>query len=108
MSNNVFSTESTYLTFSIAPNNTADVRVKYQPNEIEKYTSNLIIQVENNPYEKFDVTLTGEAFTKSVVFENLKLVQPILTNLERLSRESVGKKKKTFKQNGTSFIFFKN
>lgn len=100
-----FCLETTYITFIIEPNGIAVVRVKYQPEEIKKSKSNLIILIENNPYETFEVALVGEAFTKSVVFENLKLLPPVTSNQdsEKFSRDFISKgKKKSLRQSGSS------
>ncbi|XP_014206280.1 hydrocephalus-inducing protein-like [Copidosoma floridanum] len=74
---------SSNLCFGILPEEVVDVRVAFLPTKSGKYEGRLQCSVQHNPYEVIEVNLVGEGFLRTIILENLELVDELSINLRK-------------------------
>jgi hypothetical protein len=81
------------LSVRIIPKKIINVKVQFLPIKSVKYVGRLKILMEKNPYENFEIDVSGQGFVRPVVFENLDIIDTSLLNDSEKTSSLDGSKK---------------
>ncbi|XP_039306783.1 hydrocephalus-inducing protein homolog [Solenopsis invicta] len=90
-----------YIVVRLMPEETITLEIKFTPQEIGKYESQVRLFIADNPYENILIDLKSEAYEELFVLDGLELTNTKLNSINE-RRESNAKSRRSLKPNSTA------